>query len=566
MGKEAAATKDKDDDEDNGPLVRGPTPPPKAAPKPATKEVQDPRVALREAVVIVDTQVKRVSHAGVKERAGLIPVAAKEIAQHLRYVEAVFGRKSLDQAPSLRAPLQQLAADIAELFRLGRLSHVHMREAHLEAVFDLEDSIRLQAGLERVGRAEKYYDDNTSKNTSLPDTSSRTSDENTAGDHLGGKTGSPDKKPATRDDLVNHIMDQAHEIRTAVTSGLKAANAAITAPTNPKQPELLEALLQVALGFVFVGIDAALGKLISAGFKRVDKLVGIERTLFEHVGADVKGIVVDSFKDTIKKAINVTVGHPRQPGGGGAKLESDSKLYDNSKLEPKQRFLGSAEQTAGVAIDAAKTRYTAYQSELRRMPLSTLTKVYDAFDDDVKEGISTTFRDRLILEWTNFVKIASERGAMNAGRSKLDQGLDPSGVLTIDMVAVRQGPLPRPSRPKETTGSKLDGLEVDDNRRPPVSALEVRDARLHGMGDAVVENLQGLKDHTLQSVPLHRRVQIAVDDHMFTVTIDHEGVVTVPNLRPDQYRALRELGGSVPDAIKSIRSALHRYKPDRIHG
>jgi len=567
MGKDAAlkAKNDRDEDDDEGGalLQRGPNPPPKPAPPKGAKKVEEPAVALRDAVAAIATQVDRIQHAAAKDRVGMFPATAKEIAGHLRYIETVFGRKALDQAPSLRGKLQQLGTDIAELFRLGRLAHVHMREVHLEEVFDLEDSIRLKAGLERVNRAEKYYDDNASPTTAQP--TGRTTDAKTAGDHLDGKSNDPDKKPETRDQFVNAIMDQAGLIRSAISNGYVAAEGAIKAPDAPEEPDLLEALLQVALGFVFSGIDAALGKLIAAGFKRVNNLVGIERTLFEHVGADLKGIIVDSFKDSAKAAIKTTISHPRSGNDADQKVSPDSRVHDNGALDPKSMFLGNAFSIATAATNSALKLYTGYKPELLRMPIGALTAIHEAFDQKVIDDISIAFRDRLVLEWVNFVKTAAQRGSITKGKSKLDQGLEPWGVLDIKLTAVRKGP--RTMQPKGHTGSKLDNLDIDDNRPPPVSSLEISDAHLHGMGPGVTYNItKQQKHHTLKSIPIHRRVMVGIDDQVVTVLIGRDGVVTVPPSRPEQLRAMFEIGSSAPEAIKTLLATLNQHSVDRIHG
>lgn len=532
----------------------GLTPGPKPLPA-STAQAPKPAAAMGEAVAIIEALVQGVRSASTIERKPVTSDAATRIAGHLRYVEAVFGHYNLQDEPSLAVEFRRLEMSMVELFRIGRLSHLHMREVHLEKVFDLEDTLRMKAGLDRASRAENYYDD-TRPRTKEPvllakDPMQAGSEARQATDHLSGKSDAKDKPPETRDEFVDQILAKGSAVGKAMESGSYAAESIIKEPTAAQNPEFLEVLLKAALGFVFSGLDAGLGKIIAGGFKRLDKLVGIERTLYEHVGADLKKITIDSVKATALDIIKAPFSMSKH-GNDAA---------NNGHLTPRTIFLINAQTLTSQATTRVETRFLSYKSALKRLPIDILIAVHAAFTKELLAEIQSEFTNRLIVEWVNFVKAAAERGVMNNADGKLSN-LDPSGVLQIEL-GIERGP--RTMTRSTSTGSKLDGLEVDDNRLPPITGLRVTDAHIAGLEPTVRANITK-QQHTLRTVPLDRRITVSVDNRMIAIHLDRAGVITYPSLTLEQTRGLLQIKSTIPEAIMAIVQAIDHAPVGIIRG
>jgi hypothetical protein len=367
--------------------------------------------------------------------------------------------------------LDRLERAIGSLYAVTRHHKVPMRETHLEQLFDDEDQLLLDAGLQRVGRADSYYDDNLGPAKTVE---GRTPDAVDVEQGLKGE--GENAQPKNRDELIGTIRGFASDMAQAIDDAFTQASTIIKEPDRPKKPELVEALAEAAAQILIAGASAALGQAIGKAFDALD--------IEAHMGKQAAEALLDGFKEAGKEGAKKVVPVIEEHSKSAPKpAEKDSTIGGAADaLSPKSIYLLHARERTSAAMSVSTKRFESYSHLLKRVPISSLEALSGAFGSTTRAQVTSNFRDLLIREWVNFGKQASasgvqvrEKGLGQENPSKLDNLLEPYGVLRI--------------------GMRVDAYGAHFER-----------AELPGVGDAVVANIRG-QSGSIASLPINRRIE-----------------------------------------------------------
>ncbi len=382
-----------------------------------------------------------------------------------RLTSAVEALKKNPANPEDITPLARRLGDVlGVLSAIARQHKVEMADVRLDVVFDYEDEIRLAyTGLGRANRADNYYDENLA-----PVTHSATPTAESIGHALNDETAAP-PVPQTRDQLVEHIVGFAATYQAALNSAVDLVTAQITEPNQPKRPDLLETLLDIATSVLTAQAMSALGLVLQTALKAAAAKVNAE----EHVGTSLSEMLIDGFKDSGKETIVGAVTPAPQPPANDEK----------TGLAAKTGFVVAVKKRTHNAGAIADGKFKGAKPMLNRTPVETLRAVSEAFDQELADRIGDRYGDLVVHQWVNYMKDAFAEGEdlrdtdkRSKGASKLDS-LDPPGLLTIS-------------------------VRVEDGNQ-----FHLARAALPGVGDAVLAHVRAEKRNSLGSAPLYRRIE-----------------------------------------------------------
>ena len=464
------------------------------------------RAALRKAVEVAESQVAVM---GSKLDRALAPDAmiAEPCAHLALAIETA--TSALEHNPpepgEIDAQLQHLDTAVGKLYVLARKHQIPMRETHLEEIFDREDQLRkLYTSLGPTNRADNYYDGQlepvavTHESAPKAGAIARELEE-----------GSEASTPRDRDELVAHILGFSGELGRALDVGYDHAVAVIQEPSLPKRPDIVEALVEVAMSVLAAQASAGIGVLLGSALKHASSAIGAA----EHLGDRLTESLIDGFKDAGKE--NAKVGMLALGG-----LDTKPPSAVDSKLSPKTLYVMAAKQRTADAMDASSRSFVNRAPLLKRVPIDTLLAIRSALGPSLKKTLRETYSDLIVNEWINFGKAAADAGEemrepnphpISNPYSKLDQVSDPWGVLRVS-------------------------VDVDADGNPRFLG-----AALPGVGDAVVAHLRG-ETRDLCTLPIHRLVEIAPHDSMSLpggeFNLDPKGKISA---RPEMLSAAARL-------------------------
>lgn len=497
------------------------------APKPAESKTRgsDAVSKLEHATEVAEGEAAKLSDGRLEHVLApdaVIAASAKNIATALRGV-----KEALDAAPpqpeAIAPTMQRLDAAIGTLYVLGRRHHVHMREAQLEHLFDLEDGVRAKHSLSgQIHRANTYYDDEAAQTPPTGATPDAASLEKEV-------AGSTDPAPDSRAAILTKAQTIGEDMCGALTTALGNAEGTITEPDRPAEKSLIERLADFAAKMLLKVAEVGVGQLLGVGLGGATAALGAE----EHLGKDLTEVFVDGLKDGGGDVIKEALGDTKGAEPKGEHSEKSDEGGTNNKLSPKTAYLQAARNRTQVAQVSVRKRFAARASMFNRLPTATLTALVNGFNTDAIRDEYTTL---VVREWVNFGKKAAEagiemrdEGKLKAqGRaSKLDNLLDPYGVLRI-------------------------GVRVSADSKP-----QLERARIGGISDAVLEHLRTLSHQSLGEIGIHRRIELTAEDSQvsgegfevdpYGVVLGQPGKLTEFGRRTFAQIAGHKLGESVSD-------------------
>lgn len=481
-------------------------------PAPATP--QPGRAALERPVKAVEVEVASLGGNQLDRQAApdvAVTGAAARIAAALGELDAELARGAADPI-ELNVLAQRLDLAIGTLYVVSRRHRIPMRETHLEEVFDLEDKIRKSyTAYGPTNRADAYYDADL---IPINHTTAQAPDAATLATEL--ETGTGGGEPRNRDELAQDILGFAYMLESAIGTAFEAARTAITEPSAPRRPSVVEALAEAAIDTVAAMFNVALGNAIGAGLKSLRAATGIE----EHIGKELSDVIHDGLKlagkDNVKLAGKTLVdkaGHVAAHQG-------------NSGLSPRSLYLDGAQAETSAKVAAIKSGFMRHAGTLKRVPIDTLVALSDKLNASEAISLGTAFEDTVIHEWISFGKAAAEQGEdvrdpkdRPAHASKLDNFLSPYGVVHVRVHVDRSG------------------------------KASLASATLPGVTTTVLQHVRNEQAATLGTLSLHRYVDVlAANDGQISpggFALDPAGRLTADPARiPMSTRAVwARLGG-----------------------
>jgi hypothetical protein len=388
---------------------------------------------------------------------------------------------------SLRRPdyEDRLTHAIKDIEEPAKNGHLQMAEYGLARMFDREDKLRGLLGFDLANRADHYYDEAKAGGQTKSTPTARD-----VADDI--KSGGEDEnaKPTTRDGYLNGIKALHTRLRGELNKGHDAAARLISEPPAAN-PSLLEAALDAVLAFVTSATFGALGAAIGAG-----ALYGLANSGVAAAAKSLKDALGANFKAKKSNSKVDSADRSKRNAPGGMDM-----------LNAKSRFLHDIASSTVDAITEVEIRLERQTSMLRRLPTDTLAELHGLVDKSLV-GFSTRYTDLLIREWVNFVKAMSDEKARHSASDAVGKLVEPQGVLRIDL------------------GVRGQIVSWSDMHRNKISGLEVRDVTLPGTTPIIRENLSKQEQYTLQSIPLHKKVVVSLNDQLpaieFNVTREYQ--------------------------------------------
>lgn len=401
----------------------------------------------------------------------VVAESAAKIAASLKRTNEILSTSPVDLAV-LDPLIQRLGHAIGSIFVLARQHQVPMRPAHLEEMFDREDELRKAFTADGVAsRAEKYYDEDlvVAQHTDRADP-----DAKTLAQDLKGGGGGHVSDPRNRDELVARILSFADQLHHVLLEAAGNAEGVLKEPNLPKRPEVVEKLIEAALGIVLAVGLGGVARVVGGALKSLASSTGAE----EHLGGVVTEVLVDGLKDAAKENAKMVVALAGQPSPAG----------ENAMLSPKTKFLRAVRAHTSDAMGQVSENFAAQKGTLMRVPVSTLQGVRRACNDQLLKSVKASYESTIIHEWINFGREATMAGedvrdAEKKTGSKLDASLTSYGVLRVRV--------------------KLENGE-----------LKLMSADIPGVGDGVFGFIQSEHDLNLATVPIHRRVELEPPNEM----------------------------------------------------
>lgn len=475
----------------------------------------------------------------------ILTTVATAIEARLREAREAVTRDPGEPA-ELDALGRRLDVSIGKLDALAHQFNVPMKEAHLEAIFDLEDDIlRTCTGMVPPERANAYYNQRIAPiergggaTDSAQSMSGRLQGDAAADNPASAAPASA--TPVDRDSLVARIQADGHDLAQSLRAGFEKAKSVLNEGDEPEAPDFVERLLEVAVSLLATNAIGMLGAVLHAGFARViaGKVNSEAEGEAKGLGDKITDIFVDGFTDVAKE--NIVAGAkqlttPGSPAEGNRFWHAASNSASNaaeqssassessqpkssesgeSKLKPKTLYLNAAIGKTSEAISQINARFANETTTLKRTPVVTLKSVSDCFTKDLQDQVAGQFADLIVNEWLNF------------GRSAWEQGVD-----------VREG---KKRESHWASESKLDlfyglpkfGFVLIGFGHDQSNDFVFQHATIPGASDAVLEHLQKERN-SLAALRVMRKVRW---DRNGGFTIDPSNKISIEIDSDDRVR------------------------------